>query len=386
MFTAARTSRSTRTTAAGLAAAFILLLSACGAASEEAAGDTDQAPTSSTVVETPADDTTTDDASDADSAADDDATTDTADDEGSNQTQVNTDQDDDNAGNSDSANNAADDDDEEWGAENNCNVGQLDDSHAQYVVGNIPDDDPDGGLVVRLLPGADGPRSTVLPAGTDVTVDSDLGGNICVVIGSSVWWHIGPSPELAVGGWINSAYVYDISGETDEGIGDEENAGQGEDDFDIELAQIECIYNGSDQACDLLTTFVAGPEDNYGLGNSYSMAPSEFLASDCLIEFDQIACAELRTRDVGGDINTIANSFVSAYQSGDLAGQQALSGPRQNEFNNSGPIENIDPDVTAGVASVFADGNEFSWTLAPTIAGRCIVTDGLVQGCSVFGD
>ncbi len=360
-----------RTTVIGLAAAFLLLLSACGASggAESLGSESNNAATATTDQKADVNsDGVLEDDHEGDAPAIEEQPA---------------------AGEQEEEEVVSDGDvpsegDAEWGADNNCSIGQFDNVHAEYVVGNIPDNDPDGGLVVRLLPGADGPRSKVLPAGTDVMVDPDLNGNICIVIGSSVWWHLAPSPELAVGGWVNSAYVYDISGETDEGIGDEENTG--EDDFDVELAQIECIYNDSAQACDLLTLFVAGVDDNYGLGNSYSMAPSEFLASDCLVDFDQIACAELRFRGPGGDIGSIANSFVAAYQSGDVAGQQGLSGPRQTVINSSGAIENTDPGVDVGVSSLNADGNEFSWTVAPTIVGRCIVESGLVHGCAVSGD
>ncbi|MEZ5378530.1 MAG: hypothetical protein R2733_18645 [Acidimicrobiales bacterium] len=265
----------------------------------------------------------------------------------------------------------------------NCSSAQAATPGQVYSVSNIPANDPDGGLVARLLPGSDEQRIDVLPDGTIVDIFAD--DLDCVVLGDgSVWWFVN-TPLLATGGYVNSRY---LAGQTDMGQESDGNAaggaaGGGEDDFDVTLAQIDCIYNGGEQSCDLLTVSgIGSPDDNYGLGNSYSMAPSGFLAEDCLISNDQLACAELQARGPGGDVASIGTKFIEAYQRGDTAAQASLSGDRNNASNGADLTVSPDPDVIIGVASASFGGNEFSWVDQPTSALRCIVEGGLVQYCS----
>ncbi len=162
----------------------------------------------------------------------------------------------------------------------------------EYVVTNIPVNDPDGGLVARLLPGTSGERIDVLPEGTVVDSDAERPG--CVVTADGgVWWAI-DTPSLATGGWVNSRFLAPV------GSGD--GGGEtGDDDFDEELAIIDCVYGGNGESCDLLVTFGIGTaDDNYGLGNSYSMAPDDAIVELCTVEGDAIACAEGNARGLLG--------------------------------------------------------------------------------------
>lgn len=173
--------------------------------------------------------------------------------------------------------------------ESPCSGGQAPDG-GEYVVTNIPADDPDGGLVARLEPGTGGERIGVLPEGTIVDSDADRPG--CVVTSDGgVWWSIDSQP-LAAGGWVNSRFLAPFGDGSDPAP--EET---GEDDFDIPLTQVACVYDGFGEACDLLVTFGIGtPDDNYGLGNSYSQAPDDAIVEQCTVEGDAVACAEGEAR------------------------------------------------------------------------------------------
>lgn len=177
-----------------------------------------------------------------------------------------------------------------------CSPAQAPDG-GEYAVTNIPADDPDGGLVARLLPGTAGERIDVLPEGTVVDSDAERPG--CVVTADGgVWWAI-DTPTLATGGWVNSRFL----GPVGSGGGDGSDDGGGEDDFDIALAQLDCVYRGNEESCDLLVTFGIGTaDDNHGLGNSYSQAPDDAIVELCTVDADAIACAEgeLRGLVLGG--------------------------------------------------------------------------------------
>ncbi len=67
----------------------------------------------------------------------------------------------------------------------------------------------------------------------------------------------------------------------------------------VEWAQLDCVYGGQADACFVLE--LAGYGDrNYGLGNSLTQAPTEFLRDDCAnltgTGPGALACAELATR------------------------------------------------------------------------------------------
>ena len=164
-----------------------------------------------------------------------------------------------------------------------CNGSQLP-SGGQYAVADIPADDPDGGLVARQLPDASSEQIDVLAEGT--IVDTFIDPESCAVTsGGAVWWDIGP-PQLTTGGWGNTAYLAPVAGEDDE------------DSFDLEQAQISCVYEDIADLCDLLTTFGYPADGNYGLGNSLSQAPDAAIEADCQAG-EALACAEQVSR--GGE-------------------------------------------------------------------------------------
>lgn len=90
-----------------------------------------------------------------------------------------------------------------------------------YTVVDIPDDDPDGGLVVRNLPGTDGAQLDVLPAGqSDIHRRSLLSAFVGdgepiygfepVQQGQQEWWNIRlpePLPDGRQWGWVNARYL-----------------------------------------------------------------------------------------------------------------------------------------------------------------------------------
>lgn len=161
-----------------------------------------------------------------------------------------------------------------------CSGSQLP-SGAQYAVAGIPADDPDGGLVARQLPDASAEAIDVLVEGT--IVDTFIDPESCAVTAAgAVWWDIG-TPQLAAGGWVNTAYLAPVGGEDDQ------------DSFDLEQAQIACVYEGIADACDLLTTFGYPADGNYGLGSSLSQAPDGVIDADCRAG-DALACAEQASR------------------------------------------------------------------------------------------
>lgn len=159
---------------------------------------------------------------------------------------------------------------------------------AQYAVVDIPIDDPDGGLVARMLPDASSDAFGVLAEGTVVDVFADF-ASCAVTSDGAVWWNIG-TPQLATGGWVNTGFLAPV--------GEGPPPAEGEDDFDVVTAQISCVYEGFDGACDILEAFGYPASDNFGLGNSLSQAPDEFLIDDCDAG-DRLACAELAFR--GGE-------------------------------------------------------------------------------------
>ncbi|WP_436794124.1 hypothetical protein [Actinospongicola halichondriae] len=154
-----------------------------------------------------------------------------------------------------------------------------------YVVTGIADDDPDGGLVARQLPGAGEDEIDVLPQGEYVDTRDDA--DACAVTSDgAVWWNIG-TPLLATGGWVNTQYL-------------EIPLDEDQDSYDLVKAQVACIYDGFAEACDLLEQDGLTAQGNYGLGNSYSMAPDDAISSQC-DEGDEIACAEQEYRKGGGE-------------------------------------------------------------------------------------
>ena len=161
-------------------------------------------------------------------------------------------------------------------------------SAGSYAVSGIPADDPDGGLVARVLPGAGEDARDVLTEGTvvDTTTDADA---CAVTSDGAVWWDIG-TPQLATGGWVNATFLEPLGSPVD----------TDQDSYDVEKAQVACIYEGDGGACDLLVQDGMTEDDNYGLGNSYSMAPDDAINQQCL-DGDEIACAEQESRKGGGE-------------------------------------------------------------------------------------
>lgn len=163
-----------------------------------------------------------------------------------------------------------------------CSASQLP-AASSYTVANISADDPDGGLVARQLPGADEDEIDVLAEGT--VVDADPAAEACAVTdGGGLWWNIG-TPQLATGGWVNSSFLEPIGSPPD----------TDQDSYDLDEAQIACIYGGDGGACDILEQDGYTAQGNYGLGNSYSMAPDEAISAQC-DDGDSIACAEQESR------------------------------------------------------------------------------------------
>lgn len=90
-----------------------------------------------------------------------------------------------------------------------------------YLVTNIPVDDPDGGLVVRSLPGTDGEELGVLPPGQSsvnkrAALSAFIGdgepsyGLEPSTLGQQEWWNIWLPETLEGGrqwGWVNSRYL-----------------------------------------------------------------------------------------------------------------------------------------------------------------------------------
>lgn len=170
-----------------------------------------------------------------------------------------------------------------------CSSAQLP-SDASYVVSGIPADDPDGGLVARMLPGSDEEEIDVLAEGT--VVDALAEADACAVTGDgAVWWDIG-TPQLATGGWVNSRFL--------EASGASGPPDTDQDSYDVEAAQIACVYEGEAAACDMLALDGMGADGNYGLGNSYSQTPDDAIADQCT-DGDAIACAEQESRKGGGE-------------------------------------------------------------------------------------
>lgn len=168
-----------------------------------------------------------------------------------------------------------------------CSSGQVASADA-YAVTGITADDPDGGLVARVLPGAGEEARDVLTEGTVVDTTSDA--EACAVTSDgAVWWDIG-TPQLATGGWVNSKFLEPLGSPVD----------TDQDSYDVEAAQILCIYEGDGGACDLLVQDGLTEDSNYGLGNSYSMAPDDAINQQCL-DGDNIACAEQEARKGGGE-------------------------------------------------------------------------------------
>lgn len=168
-------------------------------------------------------------------------------------------------------------------------IGTCDDSQlpivATYVVTGIADDDPDGGLVARHLPGAGEDAIDVLPQGE--YVDTLAEADACAVTADGgVWWDIG-TPLLATGGWVNTQYL-------------EVPLDEDQDSYDLVKTQVACVYEGFAEACDLLEMDGLTAQGNYGLGNSYSMAPDDAISSQC-DEGDEIACAEQEYRKGNGE-------------------------------------------------------------------------------------
>ncbi len=154
----------------------------------------------------------------------------------------------------------------------------------QYVVWNIPQNDPDGGLVAHQLAGASTDEIDVLPPGTTVDTDSRV-ASCRVVADGGVWWEIG-TPLLATGGWVNAHFLVAVESVP---VDDRQ-------DFPTEAsAQVACVYEKELTACQLLESLGYPKRTNYGLGNSYSQAPSAALQDQCTAG-DILACAELRTR------------------------------------------------------------------------------------------
>ncbi len=94
-------------------------------------------------------------------------------------------------------------------------------ANPSYVVTNIPVADPDGGLVVRSLPGTDGEELGVLPPGqSNVSKRSALSAFIGdgepsyglepITLGEQEWWNIWLPDPLEGGrqwGWVNARYL-----------------------------------------------------------------------------------------------------------------------------------------------------------------------------------
>ena len=154
----------------------------------------------------------------------------------------------------------------------------------QYVVWNIPQNDPDGGLVAHFWAGPSADEIKVLSPGT--TVDTYTRSDSCrVVPDGGVWWEIG-TPELATGGWVNAHYLVEAAAVP---VDDQQ------DWPTIASAQVACVYEKDTNACDLLTSLGYGASGSYGLGNSYTQAPTPALQAQCAAK-DIVACAELKTR------------------------------------------------------------------------------------------
>jgi hypothetical protein len=146
--------------------------------------------------------------------------------------------------------------------------------------------------------------------------------------------------------------------------------------------QLDCIYGGSQAACDELIGAGYSPGDNYGLGNSYSQAPDESLAADCS-SFDLFACAEMASRyaPASGD-DVVARNFVTALITG-----SSLDGlaPQYLIAQVTGPAVGI-TTIDEANFGYSADSGVLEFSLDPTTSWQCYVGAGLVRRCAYLAD
>ncbi|MEZ5226757.1 MAG: hypothetical protein R2710_08770 [Acidimicrobiales bacterium] len=264
----------------------------------------------------------------------------------------------------------------------NCSSAQAATPGQVYSVSNIPANDPDGGLVARLLPGSDEQRIDVLPDGTIVDIFAD--DLDCVVLGDgSVWWFVN-TPLLATGGYVNSVPRRPDRhgpGERRQRCGWSGWWGRGR----------FRRHPGADRLHLQRWRAVVRSAHGVGYRQSRRQLRSGQQLLDGPIRFPRRGLLDLqrpvglrRTAGswTGCDVASIGTKFIEAYQRGDTAAQASLSGDRNNASNGADLTVSPDPDVIIGVASASFGGNEFSWVDQPTSALRCIVEGGLVQYCS----
>jgi hypothetical protein len=153
-------------------------------------------------------------------------------------------------------------------------------------------------------------------------------------------------------------------------------------DEEVVTFQIDCIYGGSQAACDQLTAAGYSPDDNYGLGNSYSQASDQSLAEACQAQ-DLLACAELASRySANADDVVVAYSFVSAL----IRGLPLDGLAPENLIDQMTGIEVAVASIEQADVSFDAASGELQFSLAPTSGWLCTVAEGLVTTCTYFAD
>lgn len=213
-----------------------------------------------------------------------------------------------------------------------CNVADLPEHAILYFLDA-------SGLNVRATPSPDGTKIGVYAA-DDLVMPAGATFDECArTAGGSVWWQV-DHPTAGIG-WVNAAFLVE---ETYDGVFEDSGSHVPLDQIDppveepdvhidcayvpsigqcvevtrgpagevdqvlfpelvpVDWAQLDCVYGGDSDACQVLTKIGFGADSNHGLGNSLSQTPTEFLLADCDTlsgAAGHLACAELDARANG---------------------------------------------------------------------------------------
>lgn len=147
--------------------------------------------------------------------------------------------------------------------------------------------------------------------------------------------------------------------------------------------QLACVYIGEQESCDTLVSAGFPAEGNYGLGNSLSQVPDNFIASDCAND-SRLACAEISSRysPAPGD-DVLSEAFVTALLTGGSTDELAADylADQMAEFLGTTEATSLEE----ANYSYFETG-DFSFSLAPTTFWNCLVGQGLVRSCTFVAD
>ncbi len=195
------------------------------------------------------------------------------------------------------------------------------------------------GLNVRATPSPDAAKIGVYADADMVALAGATLEHCARTAGGSVWWQV--DHPTAGFGWVNAAYLVE---ELSDGVFPDSGSHVPLDHIDppveepdvhidcafvpsigqcvevtrgpagevdqvlfpevvpVDWAQLDCVYGGDADACQVLTKIGFGADSNYGLGNSLTQTPTEFLLADCDTlsgAAGHLACAELTARANG---------------------------------------------------------------------------------------